>query len=111
MILQTMLRRLYASLVHGPSMNARPHTSRQRVDLCALAALAGREVQGALAELLQKGSIEFPAKVPRFEPPAYPEAEWSEEQKLARAGAERQRRLLEKLRGIAVDAQDYFNDH
>lgn len=111
MILQAMLTRLYASLVHGPSMNAKPHKSRQRVDLTALECLAGRSIQGALAELLAKGSVEFPARVPKFEAPDYPEAEWSDAQRQAKAAAERQRKLLEKLRSIAVDAQDYFNDH
>ena len=67
-----MLNRLYASLTHGPSMNARPHTSRQRVDLAALDAFRGRDARSTLGELLEKGSIEFPAKVPRFE--ALPEA-------------------------------------
>jgi hypothetical protein len=70
MILQTMLNWLHASLTHGPSMNARPHTSRQRVDLTGLEAFCGRDVQTALSELLDKGSVEFPAKASRFEPPS-----------------------------------------
>jgi hypothetical protein len=39
MILETMLQRLYASLVHGPCMNSRPHGSRQRIDLASPSAL------------------------------------------------------------------------
>src|SRR5437868_3105365 len=46
MILQAMLTRLYASLVHGPSMNAKPQTSRQRVDLMALEGFGGRSAGG-----------------------------------------------------------------
>ncbi|MHA3773378.1 AAA domain-containing protein [Verrucomicrobiota bacterium sgz303538] len=111
MILQTMLNRLYASLVHGPSMNARPHASRQRIDLFTLEAFQGRDVHTALADLLAKGTVDFAAKTSQFEVPDYPEEEWSDEQKKARTAYERQRRLLDKLRGIAVDAQDYYNDH
>lgn len=32
-ILEKMLDRLYASLIGGPSLNCRPHSSRQRVDV------------------------------------------------------------------------------
>ena len=34
-ILQRLLDRLYNSRVSGPSLNYRPHTSRQRLDLTA----------------------------------------------------------------------------
>ena len=38
-ILQKMLERLFASLVSGPGMNCRPHSSRQRVDVAQLGRL------------------------------------------------------------------------
>ncbi len=38
-ILKKMLDRLFASLVNGPSLNCRPHSSRQRIDLTQLAKL------------------------------------------------------------------------
>lgn len=48
MILETMIQRLFASLVHGPSMNARPHRSRQRCDWMELSLLKGAEPASAL---------------------------------------------------------------
>lgn len=111
MILETMLQRLFASLVHGPSMNARPHRSRQRCDWMELDSLKGLEPAGALKLLLEKGRIEFPAKAPPFSAPSYPESEWSDEQKQARDAHQRQTRLLKKLRDIADDATEYLNDH
>lgn len=111
MILQTMLQRLFASLVHGPSMNARPHNSRQRCDFTELGAFAGKQPTEGFRQLLKDGSVEFPAKVPRFVEPKYPEAEWSDEEKKAKAEYTRQSKLLKKLRDIAEDARDYMNDH
>lgn len=111
MILETMLHRLFASLVHGPSMNARPHRSRQRCDWMDLNHLRGLEPGSALKTLLEKRRIEFPAKVPVFTPPSFPEAEWSDEQKQARDAYQKQTKLLKKLRDIADDALEYMNDH
>lgn len=111
MILETMLQRLFASLVHGPSMNARPHNSRQRCDFTDLAAFKGKVPTEGFRQLLKDGSVEFPAKVPRFTEPAYPVAEWSDEEKEAKAAYARQTKLLKKLRDIAEDARDYMNDH
>lgn len=111
MILETMLQRLFASLVHGPSMNARPHRSRQRCDWMDLTSLQGAEPATALKTLLEKRKIEFPAKVPAFSPPSFPEAEWSDEQKQARDAFQKQTRLLKKLRDMADDALEYMNDH
>jgi hypothetical protein len=111
MILEAMLQRLFASLVHGPSMNARPHRSRQRCDWMDLAAFRGTEPASSLKVLLEKRRVEFPAKVPVFNAPSYPEAEWSEEQKQARDAFQKQTKLLKKLRDIADDALEYMNDH
>lgn len=109
-----MLQRLYASLVHGPSMNARPHRSRQRCDLMELACFRGTAPESAVAALLEKGKVEFAAKVPPFR---QEEAEGEAADKLtAEQRAERdawlaQSRLLRKLRDMAEDAANYFNDH
>lgn len=111
MILETMLQRLFASLVHGPSMNARPHRSRQRCDWTDLGCLKGVEAATALKTLLEKRKIEFPAKVPLLETPPYPEAEWSDEEKQARDAWQKQTKLLKKLRDMADDALEYMNDH
>lgn len=110
MILRTMLQRLYASLIAGPGLNARPHNSRQRVDLLELRHLQGTEPASVLGQLLT-GKAEFPAKVKEFSWPDYPESEWSEEQRAARNFSDRQAKVLSKLRDIAEDATEYYNDH
>lgn len=76
-----------------------------------LADLKGGDPASALKTLLENRKIEFPAKAPPFSTPAYPEAEWSDEQKRARDAFQRQSKLLKKLRGVADDALDYTNDH
>lgn len=113
MILRTMLQRLYASLTTGPGLNARPHHSRQCVDLLELRHLQGEDPATVIRLLLSgaRRSVEFPAKGPLFERPRYPESEWSDEQKSARSSSDRQAKILGKLRDIAEDATDYYNDH
>ena len=116
MILHAMLQRLYASLVHGPSMNARPHRSRQRCDLMDLACFKGTDPATAISTLLEKRRLDFPAKVPAFSlpgPSGQPDTadQLSPEQKFARDAWLAQNRLLKKLRDIAEDATNYINDH
>ena len=111
MILEVMLQRLYQSLLKGPGLNARPHNSRQRVDLDSLTALDAGSSRNPIRELLEKGKIEIPAKITRFKKPAYPEAEWSDEEKKHRDAWDNQTKLLKKLSAIATDAKEYFNDH
>src|SRR3712207_7585147 len=48
-IVGKMLERLFASMVNGPSMNCRPHASRQRLDLSQLSRL--RDLDGGQALL------------------------------------------------------------
>ncbi len=111
MILEVMLQRLYQSLLKGPGLNARPHNSRQRVDVSTLGALSESFPANAVAELLASGKIDIPAKAERFNRPDYPEAEWSEEQKAQRSAWDKQSTILRKLSGIVTDAKEYFNDH
>ena len=113
MILPTMLARLHASLARGPGLNARPHRSRQRIDLCELEAFRGTAPATALATIMGPPArpVEFPARVPAFRRPDSPDTAWTEAQRLAAGAAEHQARLLGKLRDIATDATDYFNDH
>ena len=106
-----MLQRLYQSLLKGPGLNARPHNSRQRVDVTSLEALTESFTLNPIKELLEHGKFEVAAKVPRFKKPDYPEAEWSDEQKAQRDAWGKQVKLLRKLSGIATDAKEYFNDH
>ncbi len=113
MILHAMLQRLYASLVHGPSMNARPHRSRQRCDLMDLACFKGTDPATAVRSLLEKRKLEFPAKVTVFTPPDQTDQTdtLSPELKAAREAWLAQSRLLKKLRDITEDATNYINDH
>jgi hypothetical protein len=112
MILKTMLDRLHASLTSGPSLNARPHNSRQRMDAMELQHLKSVDPAKLIATLLSgKGVTEIPAKVPVFVKPELPEEQWTDEQKKAKALHDRQARVLNKLRDIAEDANDYYNDH
>ena len=89
-----------------------PHNSRQRIDLTHLKHFQSVSPDAVLPALLGKAkTVTIPAKVPQFRIPAYPESEWSEEQKAARNAYEQQQQLLKKLHDIAVDAQEYVNDH
>ncbi len=51
-VLAKMLERLYAALASGPSLNCRPHHSRQRLDLSVLSRLDGTPPHAVLAALL-----------------------------------------------------------
>lgn len=92
-------------------MNARPHNSRQRVDLLDLNHLKGIDSADLISRFLAAKSLEIPARVPAFRRPDYPESEWSDEQKESRASHDRQSRIINKLRDIVEDATDYYNDH
>ncbi len=112
MILEAMLQRLYSSLQKGPSLNARPHNSRQRVDLVRFSDFQNVSADAILPCILGAAKkLTLPAAVAPFRKPEYPEDEWSDEQKKHARDWERQTRLLKKLQDIAIDAQDYYNDH
>ncbi|MFC7337601.1 AAA domain-containing protein [Haloferula chungangensis] len=111
MILETMLQRLYQSMLKGPSLNVRPHNSRQRVDVAELLAMGYVSETSFLKTLLDEGKVEISAKAERFKKPAYPEAEWSDQEKRQRDAWEKEVKLLRKLAGIAADAKEYYNDH
>jgi hypothetical protein len=117
-ILSRMLDRLFAAIMSGPSLNCRPHSSRQRLDLTQLAKLKDREPAAALRDLLSDGAeFELTARVPapkvatrwgarrNGEPePVDPaeaaaQREWSE-----------QTSLLSKLRVLVEEAKTYEND-
>src|ERR1051325_8067017 len=51
-ILTKMLERLFASLLSGPALNCRPHSSRQRIDLTSLSRLKDISAEQALSGLL-----------------------------------------------------------
>jgi hypothetical protein len=110
-ILEALVQRLVQAAVAGPAMNARPHHSRQRVDLLELAALGLPAPQRLLRDLVATGNCEFPARVPPFEWPSAPQGEWPPETAQALAAWRRQQGLLGKLRNLATDAADYHEDH
>ncbi|HVS72618.1 MAG TPA: AAA domain-containing protein [Phycisphaerae bacterium] len=130
-ILGKMLDRLFASLVNGPGLNCRPHSSRQRIDLSALSRLRDVAPEELLRELLGEsrrvratGRAQRPKRMP-FDPrrrksprmaeeqdPAGtdPAIELSEEERrIAREWSD-QSSLLSKLRAIAEDARTYEQD-
>lgn len=51
-ILSKMLERLFSALINGPSLNCKPHSSRQRVDLLQLTKLADLRPEDVLKQLL-----------------------------------------------------------
>ncbi len=116
MILESMLQRLYANLRKGPSLNARPHNSRQRIDLCQLAALQQVSVDAILPSLLGPArKITLPADPKAVRPLVDPDGEKAVENqppgKRPRRALDAQRSVLAQLADIVVDAQDYYNDH
>ncbi len=133
-ILQKMLERLFASLVGGPGMNCRPHSSRQRVDVAQLGRLGDASPEVVLKKLLgEERHVKLTGRVARPKrelkktkgPAATPEAVSAggegkdpaptapdmteEEKRLVRQWSEQQT-LISKLRTIAEDARTYEQD-
>jgi hypothetical protein len=123
-ILKKMLDRLLASLVNGPSLNCRPHSSRQRVDLGQLGKFKDQSPEQILRDLL---GADRQAKLSARVRPAKqrtgfstPAAEGngqedsdrlqSPEEKAARQAYADQQAVFGKLRSIAEDARTYEND-
>src|SRR2546423_15293566 len=127
-ILSKMLERLYASILSGPALNCRPHSSRQRVDLSQLTVLDGTSAKAILAALLSTEAqakliareAEPPAawvsdKLPRPDKSTHPDKSTApdkliaEHQALVKAWQDQQG-LLKKLHVIAGDAATYEQD-
>lgn len=124
-ILEKMLDRLYASLIGGPSLNCRPHSSRQRVDVTSFTSLGLNDTQHILIELLSEGrTCSLTASVPI--PPSLasrdgspklhftdqtPEPEQlTPEQQAAVKAWNAQKSLMTKLRNLSEDARTYEQD-
>jgi len=121
-ILSKMLDRLFAAIVNGPSLNCRPHHSRQRVDLMQLAKLGDASPAEALRLVLSDAAAAtIGARIPA---PPVRAAPWTgkprsddepapdEPPELAaarRAWADQQG-LLTKLRTLVDEARTYEND-
>jgi REase_MTES_1575/AAA domain/Protein of unknown function (DUF4011) len=120
-ILKKMLERLFASLTNGPSLNCRPHSSRQRIDLTQLAKLKDVSPEDILRQLLgETRSCKVNASVKPLKGKANSsesdevanEAEPDEkpEEKKARQAFTEQNAVLNKLRTMAEDSRTYEND-
>src|SRR5437667_7805437 len=110
-ILLKMLDRLFASLANGPSLNARPHVSRQRVDWTQLARLGDASPEQALRALLspdRKVRLKANVAQPRWmrdDTQNDEHSQLSDEQRAEKQKWAEQQSLLQKLRGIAEDAR------
>jgi hypothetical protein len=112
-IIAKMLDRLFAGLVNGPSLNCKPHSSRQRVDWMMLGKFKDLSAEAALGELL--GAEKVVKLTGRAHPPKRLEPERTEvpltpEEREAKQAWADQQSLLSKLRGIAEDARTYEQD-
>jgi hypothetical protein len=107
-VLSTMLDRLLAGLMAGPNMNCRPHASRQRVDLTALAKLCDATPESVLLGLL--GTDESARAVAKVKPPRKSERREGEPETPKEKAYREQSALLAKLRTIADEARTYEND-
>src|SRR5215468_9319600 len=64
-ILTKMLERLFAAIANGPSINCRPHSSRQRIDLTQFTKMQDIGPGEALAGLLgESRAVRVMARVP-----------------------------------------------
>ncbi|HEX8439541.1 MAG TPA: AAA domain-containing protein [Archangium sp.] len=100
--LEKMLDRLYASLASGPSINCRPHNSRQRVDLTVLSRLDGTSPQAVLAGLLgDKGVVKLSVRASGAAKEADAPGKREEDERQA---------LVRKLGTIAEDARTFEQD-
>ncbi|WP_342378240.1 AAA domain-containing protein [Myxococcus stipitatus] len=125
-VLEKMLERLYAALASGPSLNCRPHHSRQRLDLSTLSRLDGTPPHEVLASLLgEKAQARLSVKPPEAlkTPPrdatgvpsddtvalddTAPAAEGTPPRSRAE---EEQQALLRKLAAIVEDARIFEQD-
>ncbi|MCP3163469.1 AAA domain-containing protein [Myxococcus qinghaiensis] len=132
-VLAKMLERLYAALASGPSLNCRPHHSRQRLDLSVLSRLDGTPPHAVLAALLgDKASARLTVKPPprsgspgistslestpanagdtRPPPRAELEADDDETAPASTRAEEEQQALLRKLTAIVEDARIFEQD-
>jgi hypothetical protein len=108
-ILDALIDRLRRGLQSGPALHARPHRSRQRLDLCRLGLLSGEDGRSFFSRLLRDGHLDLQARVT---PPVV-----EREQGVGagdREDGEEWRQLqqvIKRLRTIAADAADYMGDH
>ncbi len=106
-ILEKMLDRLYAALERGPSLNCRPRSSRQRVDLAELQGLGDLAPMSVFSALLgEKRRVHVAGRVP-FPPELAHDPDADSE---AVRAWKRQKKLLTRLRNLSEDARTYEQD-
>jgi len=112
-ILSKMLDRLFVSMMDGPSMNCRPHASRQRMDLVHLEKLRDLTGGQVLTGLLGEGEVKVHARVPlpsRVQATGENTKATKAEEKAAHHAWSEQYTTRNKLRLIAEDARTYEQD-
>lgn len=126
-ILQHMLDRLYASLLSGPAMNCRPHSSRQRIDLTSLSAFQDADPSALIAQLLASGgqcrvdakvqppskedeAVRYDSEHESYDGEGEDVSQESQENQKAQQAWSRQRSILTKLRNLSDDARTYELD-
>src|SRR6267142_3015528 len=113
-ILSKMLERLFASLLSGPALNCRPHSSRQRIDFTALARLKDAAPEAALRALLgadRKSKLTARvAAVPKRPVSEEDAPPLNPDEKAAQQSWSDQQSLLSKLKIIVDDARTYEQD-
>src|SRR5262245_49948444 len=112
-ILSKMLDRLFVSMMDGPSMNCRPHASRQRMDVVQLEKLKDLTGGQILTGLLGQGEVKVHARVPlpsRVQATGENAKAIKAEEKAAHQAWSEQYTTRNKLRLIAEDARTYEQD-
>src|ERR1051325_11011726 len=106
-ILTKMLERLFASLLSGPALNCRPHSSRQRIDLTAFSRLRDAAAEDVLRALLGADhKFRLTARVPPAAKRAADDPNTNpltDEEKAAQQAWTDQQSLLSKLKIIVDD--------
>lgn len=123
-VLAKMLERLFAALVNGPSLNCRPHASRQRIDLVQFGKLKDIAAEEVLRTLLgpdrhakvtakapapkrRKATSDAPKSDENVQPAPDP---LTPEEKAVLTAWEDQELVFRKLRVIVDDARTYEQD-
>ncbi|HEV8290366.1 MAG TPA: AAA domain-containing protein, partial [Tepidisphaeraceae bacterium] len=114
-ILSKMLERLFASLLSGPALNCRPHSSRQRIDFTALSRFKDISAEQALRNVLSadhktKLTARVPAPPKRVLAAEQEQTQLTPEEKSAQQAWLDQQALLKKLHIIVDDARTYEQD-
>jgi hypothetical protein len=110
-VLSVMLERLFAAIAGGPSLNCRPHSSRQRIDLSALQSLGDITPGAALTSLLSEAAQSRLVARVKIPPPPGPTGEQeSPDLRDHRDRYASQQQLISKLRILVDEARTYEED-